>query len=255
MVVEERLTGTEVSVLAIVDGRNILILPPCQDHKRLGDGDSGPNTGGMGAFSPSGTVTEELMLKIEREIFVPTVDTLRRDGIEFRGVLYAGIMLTHSGPKVLEFNVRFGDPECQPLMARLKSDLLELLLAACEGKLDEVEVEWDDRAACCVVIASQGYPDKPKLDVPITGIDEANEIPGVTVYHAGTKRNSKGEIVTAGGRVLGVTALGDDLEQARQSAYAAVEKIHFDRMQFRRDIGAPRREAVTAARGRPGEAP
>ncbi len=255
VVVEERLTGPEVSVLAIVDGRNILILPPCQDHKRLGDGDTGPNTGGMGAFCPSGTVTEELMLKIEREIFVPTVDTLRRDGIEFRGVLYAGIMLTHSGPKVLEFNVRFGDPECQPLMARLKSDLLELLLAACEGKLDEVEVEWDDRAACCVVIASQGYPDKPKLDVPITGIDEANDIPGVTVYHAGTRRTPKGEIVTAGGRVLGVTALGNDLEQARQSAYAAVEKIHFDRMQFRRDIGAPRREAVTAARGRPGEAP
>ncbi len=240
VVVEERLAGPEVSVLAIVDGRNILILPPCQDHKRLLDGDAGPNTGGMGAFCPSDTLSDEVMAKVEREILVPTIDTLRRDGIEYRGVLYAGLMLTHSGPKVLEFNVRFGDPECQPLMARLKSDLLELMLAACEGTLDRVEVEWDERAACCIVLAARGYPDAPKLDAPITGIDAAAAIQGVSVYHAGTRRSASGEIVTAGGRVLGVTALGDGLDHARQLAYEAVSRISFEGMQFRRDIGAPR---------------
>jgi len=246
VVIEERLAGPEVSVLAIVDGRNILVLPPCQDHKRLLDGDAGPNTGGMGAFCPSDTITEEVMAKVEREILVPTIDTLRRDGIEYRGVLYAGLMVTHSGPKVLEFNARFGDPECQPLMARLKSDLLELMLATCEGRLDQVDVEWDDRAACCVVLASRGYPDAPKPGAVITGLDAAAAIPGVLVHHAGTKQNSSGELVAAGGRVLSVTALGDGLEDARRLAYEAADKVHFEGMQFRRDIGAPRRSVSTA---------
>lgn len=237
VLLEERLEGREVSVLAIVDGRNILVLPTCQDHKRLGDGDTGPNTGGMGAFCPSPALDEALMARVEREILVPTIDTLRRDGIEYRGVLYAGIMLTHAGPKVLEFNVRFGDPECQPLMARLKTDLLEIMLATCRGKLDEVEVNWDPSPACCVVLASQGYPEKPKLDVPISGIDEAGRLPGVTVFHAGTRRDNKGTIVTAGGRVLGVTAVGEDLTQARQRAYAACDKIQFEGKTLRRDIG------------------
>ena len=176
---------------------------------------------------------------IEGEVLVPTVDALRRDGIEYRGVLYAGIMLTHAGPKVLEFNVRFGDPECQPLMARLKSDLLELILAACEERLDSIDVEWEPGASCCVVLASEGYPDKPKVGqgVPIHGIKEAEAMEGVKVYHAGTKRGAEGKIVTAGGRVLGVTAIGKDLPQARQRAYGACEVISFAGKRFRTDIG------------------
>lgn len=244
VVVEERLEGPEVSVLAIVDGRNILVLPPCQDHKRLGDGDVGPNTGGMGAFCPSDTINEEMMARIEREILVPTIDTLRREGIEYRGVLYAGLMLTPAGPKVLEYNCRFGDPECQPLMSRLKSDLIDLLMHTCTGTLDECEVEWSDEHACCVVLASAGYPEKPRLDVPISGLDKACAVTGVTVYHAGTRRNAKGEVVTAGGRVLGVTGVGATLAEARKRAYKACDLIQFDGKTLRRDIAA----AVPAAR-------
>ncbi len=238
VVVEERLEGPEVSVLAIVDGRNILVLPPCQDHKRLGDHDTGPNTGGMGAFCPSNTLTPDLMETVEREILVPTIDALRRDGIEYRGVLYAGLMLTPAGPKVLEFNVRFGDPECQPLMMRLKSDAIELMLATCAGKLDQIDVEWSEQPACCVVLAAKGYPDKPRAGDIITGLDQAENLPGVSVFHAGTKRNDKGQIVTSGGRVLGVTALGVDLPDARRRAYEAADLINFDGKVMRRDIGA-----------------
>lgn len=238
LVVEERLEGVEVSVLAITDGRNILVLPPCQDHKRLRDNDQGPNTGGMGAFCPSRSLDDATMAIVESEILVPTLDAIRREDIDYRGVLYAGIMLTPAGPKVLEFNCRFGDPECQPLMTRLKSDLIELLLATGQGKLDQINVEWDERAACCVVVAAEGYPEKPKTDVVIEGLDAAMHVPNVTVYHAGTKRDLDSQIVTAGGRVLGVTALGDGLKQARERAYEAVNKIKFPGMQFRRDIGA-----------------
>jgi phosphoribosylamine--glycine ligase len=237
IVVEERLEGREVSVLAIVDGQNIMVLPACQDHKRLGDGDTGPNTGGMGAFCPSALITPELMDTIELEILVPTVDALRRDGNEYRGVLYAGLMLTHAGPKVLEFNVRFGDPECQPLMARLKSDLLELLLAACEQRLDSVDVEWEPGASCCVVLASEGYPDKPKTGVPIHGIPQAEAMQGVRVYHAGTRMGPDGKVMTAGGRVLGVTGVGENLAAARSRAYGACEVISFAGKTFRKDIG------------------
>jgi phosphoribosylamine--glycine ligase len=238
ILIEERLEGPEVSVLCITDGTNILVLPPCQDHKRLKDNDLGPNTGGMGAFCPSKSISDEVMSVVESEILVPTVDALRREGIDYKGVLFAGLMLTPAGPKVLEFNCRFGDPETQPLMTRLKSDLLELMIATCEGKLDQVNVEWDERAACCVVVAAEGYPDKPRSGVVIEGLDAAMHVPGVTVYHAGTKRDLDSQIVTAGGRVLGVTGLGDGLAIARQRAYEAVAKIKFPGMQVRKDIGA-----------------
>ncbi len=238
VIIEERLAGPEVSVLAIVDGKSILVLPPCQDHKRLKDGDAGPNTGGMGAFCPANTVSETVMALIERQVLVPTVDAMRREGIEFRGVLYAGLMLTHAGPRVLEFNTRFGDPECQPLMARLKSDLVDLLVAACTGRIDEVDIQWDPRAACCIVLASDGYPEKPKTGVPIYGLEEAAEVPDVSVFHAGTKRGQDGGVVTSGGRVLSVTALGDTMAAARARAYEACEKIVFTGKTMRTDIAA-----------------
>lgn len=237
LIVEERLQGREVSVLAITDGRSILVLPPCQDHKRLKDGDEGPNTGGMGAFCPSDAIDEEMMARVERDILVPILDVMRREDIEYKGVLYAGLMLTHAGPKVLEFNCRFGDPECQPLMARLESDLLELMLAACSGRLHEADVRWSSKAACTVVLASDGYPGKPRTGDDITGLDDAEALPDVTVHHAGTKPLPDGSVVTNGGRVLGVTALGDDLDAARRHAYEACDRIAFRGMQLRRDIG------------------
>jgi phosphoribosylamine--glycine ligase len=236
IIIEERLQGTEVSILALLDGHNILILPPCQDHKRLGDGDIGPNTGGMGAFCPADTVDEATMRVIETDVFVAIADALRREEIDFRGVLYAGIMLTPGGPKVLEFNTRFGDPECQPLMARLESDALELFLATAEGRLDEVDVRFSEQHAVCVVMASDGYPAEPKSGDAITGIDRAQEVEGVKVYHAGTKSDGE-QLVTAGGRVLGVTALGPDFATARARAYRACDRIRFRGMQYRRDIG------------------
>lgn len=233
---EELLSGTEVSVLALLDGHNILVLPPCQDHKRLGDGDVGPNTGGMGAFCPAHTLDESTMRQIEADVLVPMADVLRRDEIDFRGVLYAGIMLTPAGPKVLEFNVRFGDPECQPLVMRLESDLIELLWATAAGKLDQIDVRFSPKASVCVVLASKGYPDAPETGDVITGIDEANALNGVQVFHAGTKRMDNGFVVTAGGRVLSITATADTIDHARDLAYRAVECIHFDGMQFRTDI-------------------
>jgi phosphoribosylamine---glycine ligase len=239
VVIEERLSGPEVSILALVDGRNIYVLESAQDHKRLGDGDTGPNTGGMGAFSPSPNVDDALLDKVQRQVLVPTLDALRRDDIDYRGVLYAGLMLTHGGPKVLEFNVRFGDPECQALMMRLKSDLLELVLATCESRLDEVEIEWEPGVSCCIVMAAYGYPDKPRSGDVITGIEEAGDIDTVQVFHAGTRRNQDGEIVTSGGRVLNICATGADLEQARDRAYRACDLIDFTGKQYRRDIGAP----------------
>ncbi len=246
ILIEERLQGTEVSVLALLDGRNILVLPPCQDHKRLGDADTGPNTGGMGAFCPADTVDDATMRTIETDVFVAIADALRREEIDFRGVLYAGLMLTPGGPKVLEFNTRFGDPECQPLMARLESDALELLLATAEGRLDEVDVRFSEQHAVCVVLASAGYPASPTAGDEITGLDRAQEVEGVRVYHAGTA--SQGDrLVTAGGRVLSVTALGPDLATARARAYRACDRIEFSGMQVRRDIGGVAKRAVAGA--------
>ncbi len=240
VVVEERLDGPEVSVLCVVDGRNIYMLEPCQDHKRLGDGDIGPNTGGMGVICPGGLTDDALLSQIQTEIIVPTVDAMRREGIEFRGVLFAGVILTPAGPKMLEFNVRFGDPECQALMVRMESDLIELMLATGTRTLDEIDLRWSTESVCCVVLASGGYPNRYKINLPITGIEAAENLPGVVIFHAGTKREagkSDGRIVTAGGRVLNVVARAPTMPEARKLAYAACELIHFEGMTMRRDIG------------------
>lgn len=237
VVIEERLIGQEVSVLALVDGRNIFVLDPAQDHKQVYEGDKGPNTGGMGVYCPTPVVNDALLTQIERQVLVPVVDALRRDGVTYRGVLYAGLMLTAGGPKVLEFNCRFGDPETQALMTRLKGDLLEIMLAVTQGKLDEVELSWDPRPCCCVVMASGGYPGEYRKGLTITGIEDAQEAQGVRVFHAGTTIDKTGRLVTNGGRVLNVCAMGKDLKEAQQNANAACEKIHFEGAHFRRDIG------------------
>ncbi len=237
VVIEERLTGPEVSIFALVDGRNIYVLEACQDHKRLLEGDEGPNTGGMGAYSPVSWLDDQMLARIEHEILVPSVDAMVREEIEYRGVLYAGLMLTPAGPKVIEFNCRFGDPECQVLMTRLKSDVLPALWATAAGRLDEVEVVWDDRASCIVVMAAPGYPGAYRKGLPITGLEEAARIDDVNIFHAGTKRVG-GNIVTSGGRVLGVTALGATLTEARERALQACDLIEFEGAQLRRDIGA-----------------
>ena len=235
IVVEDKLLGEEVSILAFVDGRNIYIMESSQDHKPIGDGDTGPNTGGMGAYSPAPVVTEELMDRVIREIFVPVVDGMNRNGTPYKGVLYAGLMITAGGPRVLEFNVRFGDPETQPILMRLKSDLLEIMLAVCDGRLDEVTLEWDPRPAVCVVIASGGYPGEYEKGKIITGIADAEKLEDVVVFHAGTAAKNA-DIVTNGGRVLGVTAMGQTIADAKAKAYEAVDKIKFDGAYCRRDI-------------------
>ncbi|MBK8268094.1 MAG: phosphoribosylamine--glycine ligase [Planctomycetes bacterium] len=237
VVIEEILLGPEVSVLALVDGRNIYILESAADHKRLGEQDTGPNTGGMGAFSPSGLLTESDLEIIERDVFVPIIDAMRREDVIFKGVLYAGMIMTAAGPKVLEFNCRLGDPETQPLLMRLKSDLVDLIEATIDGRLDEVSLEWDRRASLCVVMASGGYPGPYEKNVPIEGLAAAGELVDVQVFHAGTAVGPGNEIVTSGGRVLGVTALGDDVHLARGRAYEAVRAISFKGAQVRGDIG------------------
>jgi len=235
VIVEDKLLGEEASILAFVDGRNIYVMESSQDHKPIGDGDTGPNTGGMGAYSPAPVVTERIMDQITREILVPTVDGMNRNGTPYKGVLYAGIMMTGGGPRVLEYNVRFGDPETQPVLMRLKSDLLEVCLAVCDGRLDKVTLEWDPRPAVCVVMASGGYPGSYEKGKKITGLDEADKIEDVVVFHADTTV-SDGDIVTNGGRVLGVTALAETIGEAKEKAYRAVDKIKFDGAYCRRDI-------------------
>ncbi len=235
VVIEEMLSGPECSILALVDKRNIYILEPCQDHKPVDDGDTGPMTGGMGAYCPTPVVTESMLRQIEKDVLVPVVDGLLRDGIEYNGVLYAGLMLTTNGPKVLEFNCRFGDPETQPLMMRLKSDLLEVMLAVADGKLDQIELQWDPRPAICVVATSRGYPGDYAKGLPIEGIEKADALPDVKVFHSGTK-SVDGKILTDGGRVLGVTAIADSIAEAQKKAYAAMELIHFEGMHYRKDI-------------------
>ena len=235
VIVEDKLLGEEASILAFVDGRNIYLMESSQDHKPIGDGDTGPNTGGMGAYSPAPVVTDEMMSWISREILVPVVDAMNRNGTPYRGVLYAGLMMTSGGPRVLEFNVRFGDPETQPILMRLQSDLLEVFLAVCDGRLDEVRLQWDPRPAVCVVMASGGYPDAYEKGKVITGIAEAESLGDVVVFHAGTKQQD-GNIVTNGGRVLGVTAVGRDVAAAKVRAYEAVDRIAFEGAYCRRDI-------------------
>ena len=235
VVIEECLLGEEASFIVLVDGEHVLALASSQDHKRLGDGDTGPNTGGMGAYSPAPVVTPELHARIMREVILPTVEGMAADGIRYTGFLYAGIMVGADGaPRVLEFNCRMGDPETQPIMMRLKSDLVPLLDAAIDGRLDEVEAEWDRRTALAVVLAADGYPDAPKKGATIGVLPEASD--DLHVFHAGTAA-SNGQTVVSGGRVLAVTALGDSVRMAQSRAYDAVARIHFDGMQYRRDIG------------------
>ncbi len=236
VVIEERLTGQELSILALVDGRNLFVLEPAQDHKQVGEGDTGPNTGGMGAYTPTPLASDELLALIDREVLVPTIDVLRRDGVEYRGVLYAGLMLTPAGPKVLEFNCRFGDPEIQPLLMRLKGDLLDIMCATATGGLADVSIGWDPRCCCCVVLASGGYPGSYEKGKPITGLDDVAKLDDVMVFHAGTAIKD-GNIVTNGGRVLNVCAMGADLKEAQQRANAACEMIHFEGAFYRHDIG------------------
>ncbi|MCL2493005.1 MAG: phosphoribosylamine--glycine ligase [Clostridiales bacterium] len=236
VVVEEFLRGTEASVLCFVDKGAIVPMESAQDYKRIFDGDEGPNTGGMGTYSPSLLFDEEMERRVCEEILLPTLAGFQADGLDFHGVLFVGLMLTAEGPKVIEFNNRFGDPETQSVLPRLKTDLLDILLAVCEDRLAETEIEWDRTLrAVCVVMAAGGYPgDYSKGDV-IEGLDAAAE--DALVFHAGTKRDGDGRIVTAGGRVLGVTGLGATHEEAREKAYAGVSKIRFYGAQFRKDIG------------------
>jgi phosphoribosylamine--glycine ligase len=253
MIIEERLDGQELSILALTDGRTIVPLESSQDHKRAFDHDEGPNTGGMGAYSPTPVVTPELMEQVERETLVPIVHALKRARRPFRGVLYAGLMLTNQGPKVLEFNVRFGDPECQTLLVRLRSDLLDALEAVVDERLDAINLEWDPRPSVCVVMASEGYPGHYERDRVINNLEEAERMPGVKVFHAGTALRADpalgrdGRIVTDGGRVLNVTALGSDLAEAQARAYDAARAIRFAGAWYRRDIAA---KALKGARER-----
>jgi phosphoribosylamine--glycine ligase len=236
LVIEERLDGQEASVLAVTDGRTIVTLQPAQDHKAAYDGDLGPNTGGMGAYCPAPLVDDDTLHWVEEHILVPTVHALKRARRPFRGVLYAGLMITNQGPKVLEYNVRFGDPECQPLLMRLKTDLVELLEAAVEGRLEQFgSLEWDPRPAVCVVMASQGYPGDYTKGQPIRGLADADMLPDVKVFHAGTVLR-EGRVVTAGGRVLNVTALGDTIAKAKLNAYRAVKCIRWPGAWCRKDI-------------------
>lgn len=237
VVIEEYLAGPECSVLAFVDGEMVVPMAPAQDHKRALENDEGPNTGGMGVYSPVPIVTDaEHAAMIE--IMKRTVVALIEEGIEYRGVLYGGFILTDEGPQVLEFNARFGDPETQVVLPRLEGDLADILLAAAEARLDEVELSWSDEWAVSVVLASGGYPGEYETGKVISGIDEASALPGVTVYHAGTVLAEDGSVLTAGGRVLNVTALGESFAEARNRAYEAVSKISWDGMFFRSDIGA-----------------
>jgi phosphoribosylamine--glycine ligase len=235
VVIEQFLQGEEASFIVLCDGKNVLPLATSQDHKRLNDGDEGPNTGGMGTYSPAPVVTPNVHAKAMHEIILPTIEGMAKDGVPFTGFLYAGLMIDEHGvPRTLEFNTRMGDPETQPIMMRLKSDLFDVLMAATEGTLDQVELQWDRRAALCVVMAAAGYPLDPRKGDAITGLPA--ETPDSMVFHAGTTLKD-GEPVASGGRVLGVTALGDSVKIAQHRAYEVLNGIRFDGAQFRRDIG------------------
>ncbi len=245
VVVEDCLEGEEASIIVVTDSREVIPLASSQDHKRVFDGDKGPNTGGMGAYSPAPVVTPELFQEILGKVIYRTIDGLAKEGIDYRGVLYAGIMITKEGPKVLEFNVRFGDPETQAILPCLNSDLIEVMLAATEGTLNKFtkfsRLNWDKRFCVCVVLASGGYPGEYEKGKVISGLEEVEKMEGVVVFHAGTKSqvaNGKSQIVTNGGRVLGVTGLGSGIKEAIGRTYRTVENIHFEGMHYRRDIGA-----------------
>ena len=234
VVIEECMVGPEVTVLAFCDGEHLVPMLSSQDHKRAYDGNQGPNTGGMGAFCPSPNYTPEIAEFCQKNIFIPTVEALKAEGRPFKGVIYFGLMLTEKGPRVVEYNARFGDPETQPILSMLDTDLMDIFQACVDGTLDKVDVKWKDGAACCIVLASGGYPIAHKTGYVISGLDK---VEGATVFHAGTKANENGEIVNAGGRVLGVTAVGADLNEAIAKAYAAAQPITWTDMHFRTDIG------------------
>ena len=237
IVVEEFLTGREVSVLSFVDGKTIKIMTSAQDHKRAKDGDQGLNTGGMGTFSPSPFYTPEIDAFCREHIYQATVDAMRAEGREFKGIIFFGLMLTEDGPKVLEYNARFGDPETQVVLPRMKNDILDVFEACVDGTLDQVELEFADNAAVCVVLASDGYPEHYEKGFVIKGLEQFADKDGYWVFHAGSKFDAAGNIVTNGGRVLGVTATGKDLKEARKNAYAATEWVDFANKYMRHDIG------------------
>jgi phosphoribosylamine--glycine ligase len=236
IVIETCLEGEEASMIAFTDGRTIAVLPSSQDHKPVYNDDEGPNTGGMGAYSPAPVVSDGLAAQIERQVLVQTVHAMNREDKAYHGVLYAGIMVTDDGPQVLEYNCRMGDPETQPLLMRMESDIVPLLEATIDGRLDEIDIEVDDRPAVCVVMASGGYPVSYRKGYTIEGLDDAGAMDDVMVFHAGTKRMG-GRIVTDGGRVLGVTARGETIRSARERAYEAVSRIDFKEAHYRTDIG------------------
>ncbi|MDG2220802.1 MAG: phosphoribosylamine--glycine ligase [Rubripirellula sp.] len=245
LIIEEKLIGEEASVLAITDGETILTLPAAQDHKPAHDGDTGPNTGGMGAYCPTPVIDEEMMQRIEADVLVPVVHAMKRARRPFKGVLYAGLMLTPAGPKVLEFNVRFGDPECQPLLMRLQTDLVDVIEATVDGRLGELEpLQWDDRPSICVVMASEGYPGSYEKGREITGLDRADAIEDVKVFHAGTTLDDD-KVVSNGGRVLGVTAMGNSISNAKLQAYTAVKEIRWPGAWCRKDISDKARSYVS----------
>jgi len=248
ILLEEQLEGEEASFLVFTDGKTVIPMATSQDHKRVFDQDQGPNTGGMGAYSPAPVLSEELRERVLRDIVRPTIDGLAREGRPFQGILYTGLMLTRSGPKVLEYNARFGDPETQVILPRLESDLVEILQALSIGALDRVRVRWSPKVSVCVVLTAKGYPATYESGRAVLGIDEAESQNGVVVFHAGTAVRD-GELVTAGGRVLGVTAVGRDFQQAREFAYAAVSRIRFEGMHCRMDIGLKGIESLKGRKG------
>src|SRR5438270_260172 len=237
VLLEEALKGREASLLLWTDGRDYRLMPPARDHKRVGEGDTGPNTGGMGAITAPGVLDEERLRRAVREIVEPTLAGARADGLDFRGVLFVGLMLTAEGPRVLEYNVRFGDPEAQVILVRLRSDPAEIFEAVARGSLGGVKVEWSEEASACVVLAARGYPEKPETGARIVGREEAARVPFVQVFHAGTARAEDGSYLTAGGRVLGVTATGATLDLALARCYESASHIQWDGVHFRRDIG------------------
>jgi phosphoribosylamine--glycine ligase len=237
VVIEEFMDGEEASFFAFTDGKNILPLASSQDHKRVNDGDEGPNTGGMGAYSPAPVVTDELYQVIVETIVKPTIDGMAKDGCPYSGILYVGLMIKDGVPRVVEYNARFGDPEAQPLLMRMKSDIVPVLYACARGRLEQDSIEWHDKAAVCVVMASGGYPASYEKGLPISGLDDAAKIDDLMVFHAGTTLK-EGKIVNQGGRVLGVTGLGDSVRDAIDKAYVGVKVIHWDGVHYRNDIGA-----------------
>jgi phosphoribosylamine--glycine ligase len=237
IVLEECLVGREVSLLLFTDGTDYALMPPTRDHKRIGEGDTGPNTGGMGTITDDRLLNEEQLAAIEKTMIEPTLRGCVEDGYPFRGVLFLGLMMTADGPKLLEYNVRFGDPETQSILVRLETDIVEICEAMLDGSLSQLELKWNAGNSACVILAAEGYPDRPRTGDVVSGVAAASSRDGVTVFHSGTGRDTEGHLVTAGGRVLGVTAIGDDLESALNRAYQAVGDISWDGMQYRRDIG------------------